>query len=160
MDNFAVDHLDVERLLKEWRWLYPHPVRLIARDAFGNLFLEDQGGRVLRLEIHGGEVREIASSRGIFDEGVQDPVLRDDWFGTVDEASGAERGLVPGPLQAITFAIPIVFKQGGYAANAYIGELYEAVSFLGDLHHQIHELPDGAQVRLRVKGDPEEKPTG
>ena len=31
---FGVDHLDVERLLAEWRWLCSKPTTLIARNAF------------------------------------------------------------------------------------------------------------------------------
>jgi hypothetical protein len=31
---FGVDHLDVERLLAEWRWLCSKPTTLIARNGF------------------------------------------------------------------------------------------------------------------------------
>jgi hypothetical protein len=32
----------------------------------------------------------------------------------------------------------------------YVADLYEYVSFLGNIHHQMANLPDGSKVRLRV----------
>ena len=35
--------------------------------------------------------------------------------------------------------------------NVYVADLYEYVSFMGDLHEQLKDVPDGRQVRLRVQ---------
>ena len=59
-----------------------------------------------------------------------------------------ERGLIPGDGQCIGFSTPVVFAEAGGLDSAYIADLYEHVSFLGDIHHQISTLPDGAKVRL------------
>ncbi len=156
MDYFAVQHLDLDRLLTNWRWLWPKASALVARSAFGDLFLEGEDGTIWKLDVHGGEIGEIAKDRVIYEEGTRDPLLLEEWFSASDERTASERGLVPGPEQCIAFGIPIIFKQG---SDAYIGDLYEAVAFLGDLHKQIHELPDGSEVRLIVKADPEVNPT-
>ena len=66
--------------------------------------------------------------------------------------AAATRGLKPNETQCIGFSVPVVFREGGAPDTAYIADLYEHVSFLGDLHEQIANLPDGAQVRL-VIGD-------
>ena len=50
-DRFAVHHLNVERLLVEWRWLCKEPMALIARNVFGNLFLRDESGHVHQLDV-------------------------------------------------------------------------------------------------------------
>lgn len=52
--------------------------------------------------------------------------------------------------QCIGFGVPAVFAEGGTPETAYIADIYEHVSFLGDLHGQIAELPDGSKVSLRV----------
>ncbi len=53
--------------------------------------------------------------------------------------------------QCIGFKIPVVFRESANSPdNAYVADLYEQVAFLGDLHRQIAELPDGATVRLHV----------
>jgi hypothetical protein len=46
---FAVAGLETERLLAEWRWLCPSPVSLVARNVFGELFLQDETGSVVWL---------------------------------------------------------------------------------------------------------------
>lgn len=38
--------------------------------------------------------------------------------------------------------MPLLFCEGGGPDTAYIVDLYERVSFLGDLNKQIAELPD------------------
>ena len=44
--EFGVENLDVDVLLSNWRWLCPNPVTLLARNAFGDLFLRDNAGSV------------------------------------------------------------------------------------------------------------------
>lgn len=51
------------------------------------------------------------------------------------------------------FGVPAVFAEGGTPATDYLADIYEHVSFLGDLHRQIVSLPDGSNVRLRVTRD-------
>jgi hypothetical protein len=51
--------------------------------------------------------------------------------------------------------MPVVFAESANVPdNAYVADLYEQVSFLGDLHRQIADNPDGAKVRLRVGQPP------
>ena len=61
------------------------------------------------------------------------------------------RGLVPGQGQCIAFNTPVVFAEGGDLDSAYIGDLYEHIGFLGDIHRQITAQPDGAKVRLVIQ---------
>src|SRR5207249_7068241 len=65
-DYFLVDHLDVNRLLREWRWLCPQPLELVARSAFGDLFLGDEAGKIFKLDIAVGQMNEIAVSETEF----------------------------------------------------------------------------------------------
>jgi hypothetical protein len=39
---FEVAALETERLLAEWRWLCPSRLSLVARNVFGELFLQDE----------------------------------------------------------------------------------------------------------------------
>lgn len=49
------------------------------------------------------------------------------------------------------FSVPLVFAESGSPDTPYVADLYEHISFLGDLNRQISSLPDGAKVRIRVK---------
>jgi len=75
---------------------------------------------------------------------------RPEWFLEQTKLDYAQRGLAPNSLQCIGFAVPAVFAEGGRPDTAYIADIYEHVSFLGDLHRQIANLPDGSEVRLSV----------
>lgn len=75
---------------------------------------------------------------------------QEEWFAVADEKAAIARGLEPSNTQCIGFSVPLVFAESGPSDTAYVADLYEHVSFLGDLNHQIADLPEGAKVRLRV----------
>lgn len=152
MENwFAIDHLDVERLLADWRWLCPKRVSLVARNAFADLFLRDESGNVFRLEVGVGKLGRVADSEAQFRELAASHEKREEWFAEADEQAAAARGLKPNPTQCIGFSVPLFFAESGSSDTPYVADLYEHVSFLGDLNRQISSLPDGAKVRLHVK---------
>src|SRR5712672_2816435 len=148
---FLVDHLDVDRLLTEWRWLCPQPMALVARSAFGDLFLRDDAGKIFKLDISIGQVQEVAPSEAEFRKLIDSNEKREEWFAESLELAGAERGLKPNHEQCIAFKTPLIFAGAGGQGNAYVGSLYEQVSFLGDLNRQLSRLPDGAKVQLRIQ---------
>lgn len=150
MDHWFQTHdLDVERLLANWRWLLSGPRRLIARSAFGDLFLLDESGSVSRLDISIGSVIKIADSEADFLNLLKNPENRDQLFGEADETAFASKGLVPNESQCIAFDIPLVFKERG-ARKPYLVDIYENVSFLGDLNEQVANVPDGQEIKLIV----------
>ena len=152
MENwFAVDQLDIERLLADWRWLCPKPMTLLARSAFGDLFLRDESGEVFRLDVAVGKLTEVADSEAEFRELAATREKRGEWFREAAEQSALARGLKPDATQCIGFSVPLIFAESGSPDAPYLVDLYEHLSFLGDLNRQISSLPDGAKVRLRVK---------
>lgn len=151
MDCFQVSHLDVERLLADWRWLCPNPMSLVARNAFADLFLRDLEDHVFRLNVGLGQLTSVADSESEFRELAKRHENRQEWFAESDEYAAAARGLKPNLNECIGFTIPIIFKQSGSPDMAYVSDIYDHVSFLGDVHRQVASLPDGTKVRLRVK---------
>jgi len=152
MDSyFLVGHLDVDRLLSEWRWLCPQSLALVARSAFGDLFLRDEAGKIIKLDIAIGQILEVATSETDFRDLAYTKEKREQWFAESDELAVMERGLNPNQDQCVAFKTPIIFAEAGTPNNAYVGSLYEQVSFLGDLHRQISELPDGSKVQFRIQ---------
>jgi hypothetical protein len=63
LDPFAADHLDVERLLKEWRWLAVGPMTLVARTVFGDLFLRDESNAVFWLDATAARLSKLTNRR-------------------------------------------------------------------------------------------------
>jgi len=153
---FDVEDLSVESLLQEWRWLCPHNVRLVAVNAFGDLFLEDERGAVLRLDTSGGRLEPISASVGAFKESAPSVQNRKEWFLEDIEQSLIEQGFRLQKGKCLGYKVPIVFSESnGGAANVYVADLYEYVSFLGNLHLQMRNTPDGQKVRLIVGKRPE-----
>jgi len=149
---FRVQHLDSERLLAEWRWLYPGPATLVARTAFGDLCLSNQSGQIQRLDVSVGKLTKIAESETEFRESLVNLQNREECFGETDERGFATKGLVPNEGQCIGFDPPLVFA--GKARKPYLVDIYEHVSFLGNLNKQIADVPDGGKVRLTVGPPP------
>jgi hypothetical protein len=149
--------LDSERLLREWRWLCPQSLTVIDRNAFGDLFLRDDAGRVHMLNVGSGDFSLIAESVTEFTELAKTPERREEWFADQETNAAAERGLVPGPGQCIGFYPPATFAESDGLSSAYVTDLYDNVGWLGDMHRQIATLPDGAKVRIVVQ-PPKNKP--
>ncbi|HWA95283.1 MAG TPA: hypothetical protein VG844_11840 [Terracidiphilus sp.] len=143
--------LDVERLLKDWRWLCPQPLKLVDRNAFGDLFLVDEAGEVFLLDVGRGSFSPIATSIDEFNKQICNLATRVGWFEEEAASQAAQRGLVPGPTQCIGFPTPAVFAEGGNLNTAYIADIYDHLGFLGDIHRQIADLPDGSKVQLVVR---------
>jgi hypothetical protein len=147
---FQVGAPDTVRLLSEWRWLCPSRMSLTARNVFGELFLRDEVGAVLWLNTTIGKFNKASSKEAEFREMAETSEKRKEWFAEPEALSYAKRGLNPGLSQCIGFSVPVVFAEGGMPETAYVADLYDYVSFLGDLHRQISDLPDGGKVQLRV----------
>jgi hypothetical protein len=148
---FLVDHLEVERLLLEWRWLCPQRMTLVARSAFGDLFLRNEAGIVFWLDTDVGKLTEVAHSETQFLELAETSEKRREWFAEPELQAAAARGLDPTSTQCIGFSVPLVFAESGSPDTSYVADLYEYVSFLGDLNRQISGLPDGTKIKLQVR---------
>ena len=152
---FDVDQLDVSRLLEQWRWLCGESVTLVARNGFGDMFLRTNERKILWLNVGGGTLTEIAESELGFEHSLAESAKRELWFAEQQLAAFAERGLKPNDLQCVGFKTPVVFAESrNVPDNAYVADLYEHVSFLGDLHRQIADVPNGGNVRLKVGHPP------
>ena len=148
--RFSVQHLDVEKLLANWRWLCIDEVTLIARNAFADLFLCDKAGYVSRLDISAGKLTRVADSEAQFRQMAETEEKREEWFAESDEQAAASRGLTPNTNQCIAFAVPLAFVESASNNKPFVVDIYEHVRFSGDMHRQLSHLPKGAKVRLKV----------
>jgi hypothetical protein len=131
--------------------LCPQAVTLISRNAYGDLFLRDEEGRVFWLDVAIGGLSQIAESEFQFLMRSEDAEKLEEWFAESDARAAAEQRLVPGPYQCIGFSVPLVFAESASANPAYLADIYDHIGFLGDLHRQIATLPDGTQVKFTIK---------
>lgn len=148
---FDVEGISVEPLLHEWRWLFEGEFQLLAVNAFGDLFLVDAQDKVYRLDVTGGTISVVASSTREFFDAANDVNEKREWLLDRLEQEAAQKGLRPSKGQCIGYKVPPVFKESVTTQqNAYVADLYEYVSFMGDVHEQINDVPDGSQVRVKI----------
>jgi hypothetical protein len=103
---FDIDQLDVNRLLDQWRWLCGEHVTLVARNGFGDLFLQTAEGRVLRLKVGDGTLGQVAESQSSFEDSLKYSQEREVWFAERQLEAFVERGLRPNDLQCIDLRCP------------------------------------------------------
>ena len=153
---FDMDGIFLERLLGEWKWLAPGAFSLLAVNAFGDLFLKDVHGCVHPLEVTGGTISEGANSGEEFRFAADDPPKKKEWLLIDEEDKAGRKGYGPGKGQCVGSKIPWIFKESASMPdNLYGADLYECDSFMGDLHSQIHSVPDGGQVRIKIQPRPD-----
>ena len=129
---------------------------MVARNGFGDLFLRTVDGRVLWLNVGDGTLGQVAESESTFEDSLNQSAKREFWFAETQLEAFADCGLKANDLQCIGFKVPVVFAESANVPNnAYVADLYEQVSFLGGLHRQIADTPDGVQVRLNVRPQPD-----
>jgi hypothetical protein len=142
-------------LLEQWRWLCSEPVALVARNGFGDMFVRTVTGKVMWLNVGNGTLPDAAESESSFRDLMNNPVNREIWFAEKRLDALAQGGLRLNNLQCIGFKMPLIFSESANSPeNGYVADLYEQVSFLGDLHRQIADSPNGAKVRLKVSRPP------
>jgi hypothetical protein len=152
---FDIGGISAERLLREWKWLAPGAFSLLAVNAFGDLFLQDTSGSVHRLDVTSGTISVIATSAVEFREAAKDTDKKKYWFLEELARQAEGQGYSPRKGQCVAGKIPFVFAQSANASdNMYVADIYEYVSFLGDLHSQMKDVPNGGQVRIKVQPRP------
>src|SRR5580698_1835951 len=93
---FDIDGISAEILLREWKWLTSEEFSLLAVNAFGDLFLQDVGGRVHRLDVTSGTIFLVAISTMEFRQAAKHAAKRKEWF-LEELAEDADRkGCSPG----------------------------------------------------------------
>ena len=148
---FQVDVLSIEQMLVEWRWLCPEPYSLVARNVFGDLFMTNSEGEVFWLQVEQGSLSKVAGSKTEFLALFEQDGRREEWLARSDAELATKQGLKVSVRECVAFKVPTVFSESREVPNnAYVADIYEYLSFLGDIHRQITNFPDGTTVKLRI----------
>jgi hypothetical protein len=136
----------VDIVSRSWGFTGLSPLRVLDVNAFGNLLVEGEDGRVWRIcpEELSCEI-VAASSRDL-----EHITSSEDWKMTrlVDVATAA----LGSPSAGRCFCLKIPGVLGGQYAAANIGtiSIAELIDFAGDVASQIKDLPDGAKIKFKI----------
>ena len=150
LSDYLIDQQDHDwsGILADWAWLLPSDLTVWMVNRFGDLIFVPEDGTVQFLDISGGSVRQLAQSREDFFTQVDLGDNADNWLliSLTDKCVAA--GLTLGPGQCYTFKIAPVFGGKYVLDNVEVCDSVVNYSLLAQIHKQIKDLPDGAQVKL------------
>lgn len=118
--------------------------------AIGDVFVELNAGSVWWLSTATGALEQIASSREEFRERLGTDCVNE-WFlpGLIDALIEQDKMLTDD--QCYTFAIFPIFSAGSFSAeNMHPVLAASHFNASGHIHASIRNLPDGAQVQVKV----------
>ncbi|HXE07516.1 MAG TPA: T6SS immunity protein Tdi1 domain-containing protein [Acidobacteriaceae bacterium] len=136
---------DLNQLAKEWKWLIDlSGQQLITMSPFGDLLLRNESGDISLLDINLGALEPAASSAS--DPVLLFPVAFDDRIASSYRKAGLQ--LTDGKCYG--YKTPCVAGGSLEPENVYVATASEYISFMGDFHYQIRDVPDGGSIRLKV----------
>jgi hypothetical protein len=133
-----------------WSWVGIKPAQVLGDNSFGNLLIKDEAGLYWRLCPEDLYCKVVANTRAEFDALSQSQEFLEDWH-MVNLVAAAKEQLGPlRPGYKYCLKIPAVLggEYGGF--NLAAVPLNDLVIASGHMAREIQDLPNGAQIRLRV----------
>jgi Domain of unknown function (DUF1851) len=140
----------VEQLFAAWSWLFQISFTPVLFSILGDAFLKSESGDVYWLETGTGDLTRVADSVDSFRDLLKTD-LAEDWFlpTLVTELHAA--GKIPKEGCCYSLVILPIFKEGKYeVGNLNPISAQEHFSITGMMHKEIHSLPDGATVKIKI----------
>jgi len=140
----------VEDIKQAWSWVGIEPIKVVAENDFGNLIIEDRTGKYWRLcpeEVH---CKVVADDETALRDLFQDEEFLMDWSmdRLVQLAQDKLGPLKPGYKYYLVY--PAILGGAYDLSNINTVSLTELIRFSGDVGEQIKDLPDGAQVQIKI----------
>ncbi len=150
LSDYSIDfkHIKNETLIEKWIWLIGEDKTPILITSIGDLFFKDAEENIYWLMVGVGEVEKVASSLKEFEEKLNDEELFDGWFLPLLVSAIKKEGikLTKSTLYGYKL-IPIL--GGEYDPKNYeVTDIEAHFNMCGEIHEEIHDLPDGTTIRL------------
>ena len=155
IDDYLLDHSEVDWpiVLASWRWLLPETVTVWIVNRFGDVFAALDDDSIHMLDVGGGTFERVADSRDHFADLMYVDDNANDWLMVplIDALVDAGKPLKPGYCYGY-LRNPVL--GGDYTvANTIVLPIHEHFGLNSDIHQQIKDLPDGAQVTIEFTDD-------
>lgn len=140
----------IEEIKNSWGWIGIQPVAIVGENDFGNLIVKDIEGKYWRICPEDIYCKVIADNKDQLDALSRDQEFLHDWYMQVlvEQAREVLEPLAGG--YKYHFVIPGILGGKYDISNIKIISLIEQIRFSGSVGQQIHDLPEGSQVRLKL----------
>ena len=134
-------------LRREWAWLLPNPICIIAINPFGNVVVKCADGELWRVCSEELSAEKLAGGRD-FAALLADEVFREDWLCEAWVISA--RATLGDVGDGECYGFKIWPKLGGvYSADNFaVKKITEWLAVSGDVARQVKDLPDGTRIHL------------
>lgn len=149
LDDLTVklDHLNSNKLLEEWVWLLGESKFPILLLASGDAFIQDkETGFVYFLDTGSGLVEEVSKNPKDFRERLTDEDFVVDYFAMNFVVTLIENKLTLKKGQVYSTKIPLVLGGEVTLENINAMDIEVHFSILGQIHHQLKNLPIGTEI--------------
>lgn len=147
-DESGPDGPVIEVLRRLWTWVLPDPVRIVARNPFGNVVVACADGSLWRVCPESLSAEKF-SNKSSFESVLEDEEFREDWlFEGFEAAAQASLGPV-GEGQCYGFKIWPVLGGAYTLDNFAIKTLTEWLAVSGDVGRQIKDLPPDMPIEFQ-----------
>lgn len=140
----------IKEIIESWGWVGVNPTEIVAENEFGNVILKDAEDKFWRLCPEDVYCEVVAESIVDYNKLINDHEFLNDWNMTVmvNEATEMLGALKEG--YKYYMVIPGVLNGEYNGTNFKTAPFVEIIRLSGDLGKQIKDLPDGAEIKLKV----------
>lgn len=152
LDDLTVkfNHISADKLIKDWSWLIGTDKKTILVSVIGDMFLTSDNGNVFWLNVGQGILEMIAVDEKEFETKLTDREKVNEWFmiDLTTQLRLSDKKLKYGQIYSY-YKLPII--GGAYTVDNFAPlSIEEHFSYLGDIHKQIKDLPDGTKVEIKI----------
>ena len=148
LEDLTIDPegIDPVTLLTDWEWAMESLMLPVLITAMGDVFAQADSGEVCFVDIVGGEVIPVCDSTEAFEEALDDDEFIEEFFYPQRVQELQATGLKLSGRSVFSHKLPLVVGGEDELANFETADAIIHVSIHGQIHRQVKDLPDGAEI--------------
>jgi len=140
----------LETIGSGWGWKGLDPKAVTATNAFGNLLVEDCGGRYWRICPEETSAEVVAEDQQAYNSLLLDAEFIEDWEMLRLVQLAVQKLGKPTDGRCFCLKVPAVLGGNYDAENFGTIPIAELIFSSGDIARQIKDLPDGAKIQFEI----------
>jgi hypothetical protein len=145
-----IERNDWNELLSDWQALIPSDSSYWLLSRFGELFVEQKDGKIGVLQVSAFQYQVVANDKMDFEKWMVDPDKCGKWFLSPLVDRLEFNGKILKPDSCYSFITPLGLGGKLTVENVMVIPIREHFCCLGEIFRRIKDLPDGAQVVLKI----------
>jgi hypothetical protein len=138
--------IDFTRLLSDWKWAMPEPMRPVLLTAMGDAFAQGESGQVYFIDVVDGSIRTVAEDGPSFQSLLRNSKFVTDHMFPARIVEFRTAGMTLQPKQVYSHKQPLVLGGADEIENFETVDVVVHISIHGQVHRQVRDLPEGTPI--------------